>query len=242
MAEQSFRKWFMIASVLTIVGIGTVAYANLAKDSNATPITSQGNSNQTPNTPPKAIKGDDKCGNDPCNMDKMDHSQMDLGPADEFYDLRFIDAMIPHHEGAVKMAQDVLQKSQRAELQQLANDVIKAQNTEIAQMQQWRKTWYADAPDVPMAWHRSMNHMMAMSPAHIQAMRMEMDLGKADSNYDLRFINAMIPHHEGAVKMAQDVLQKSQRREVRQLAENIIKSQEAEIKQMKEWRKAWYGI
>jgi uncharacterized protein (DUF305 family) len=33
-----------------------------------------------------------------------------------------------------------------------------------------------------------MNHNMAM------------DLGSADANYDLRFIDAMIPHHQGAVR------------------------------------------
>ncbi|CAD5963699.1 hypothetical protein NO108_03706 [Planktothrix rubescens] len=34
------------------------------------------------------------------------HSMMmDLGPADAEYDLRFIDGMIPHHQGAIKMAE-----------------------------------------------------------------------------------------------------------------------------------------
>ncbi|MEI6427899.1 MAG: DUF305 domain-containing protein, partial [Pseudanabaena sp. ELA607] len=165
----------LIASVT-----GVMMYSNATRASSSTLISTKPQLEQRPNgTNNLGTKGDSKCDMTPCNMEKMDHSQMDLGPGDEFYDLRFIDAMIPHHEGAVKMSQDVLQKSQRPELLQLANNVIKDQNIEIAQMQQWRKNWYADAPNVPMAWHRSMNHMMAMSPAHIQAMRMEMDLGSA---------------------------------------------------------------
>ena len=40
--------------------------------------------------------------------------------------------------------------------------------------------------------------------------------------------------------MAQDALSKSQRPEVKQLAQNIITSQQAEIDQMKQWRQAWY--
>ncbi|MBL1177588.1 DUF305 domain-containing protein [Pantanalinema sp. GBBB05] len=171
----------------------------------------------------------------------MDHSMMELGPADAEFDLRFIDSMIPHHEGAVVMAQAVLQNSQRPELKKLAESIIQAQAKEINQMKQWRATWYPKAPSEPIAWHGAMNHSMAMSPDQLKAMRMDMDLGKADANFDQRFIDAMIPHHEGAVVMAQDVLQKSKRPEMQQLAKNIIASQQAEIEQMQQWRKAWYG-
>jgi len=39
---------------------------------------------------------------------------------------------------------------------------------------------------------------------------MSEELGPADNQFDLRFLNAMIPHHEGAVNMAQEALNKSQ--------------------------------
>jgi len=171
----------------------------------------------------------------------MDHSMMDLGPADAEFDLRFIDSMIPHHEGAVVMAREVLQKSKRPELKKLAQDIIKAQEKEINQMKQWRTVWYPKAPSTPVAWHAPMGHSMAMSQDQMKAMRMDMDLGPADAEFDKRFIAAMIPHHEGAVVMANDVLQKSKRPEVLQLAKNIIASQQAEIDQMQQWRKTWYG-
>jgi len=57
----------------------------------------------------------------------------------------------------------------------------------------------------------------------------------------LRFMNAMIPHHEGAIAMAKDALQKSKRPEVKQLAQEIVTSQQKEVDQMKQWRKAWYN-
>jgi uncharacterized protein (DUF305 family) len=148
--------------------------------------------------------------------------------------------MILHHQGAVVMAKEVQQKSTRPEMKQLADEIIEAQEKEIAQMQQWRKAWYPNAGEQLMAWHAQMGHMMAMSPEQMKAMQMDMDLGEADAEFDLRFLNAMIPHHEGALMMAQDVLSKSQRPEMKQLAENIITSQQKEIEQMKQWRKAWY--
>jgi len=174
------------------------------------------------------------------NHSGMSHGEMSLGNADIDYDLRFIDAMIPHHEGAVSMAKAVLQNSQRPELKKLASEMIQAQNQEIAAMKQWRKTWYAAASETPMAWHSGMNHMMAMTPEQRAMMRMDVDLGKPDPNFDLRFINAMIPHHEGAVMMAKDALAKSTRPEIKKLAQDIISSQQSEIKQMQEWRKTWY--
>jgi uncharacterized protein (DUF305 family) len=179
----------------------------------------------------------------------MDHSamksggmthNMDLGPADADYDLRFIDAMIPHHEGALVMAQDLAQKTKRPELQKLAKDIISAQTKEIAEMKQWRQAWYPKAPSTPMAWNMEMKHMMAMQPEQISAMKMDMDLGKADAQYDLRFLQAMVPHHQAAVVMAQDLAQKTKRPELQKLAKDVITSQQAEIDQMQQWQKSWY--
>jgi uncharacterized protein (DUF305 family) len=174
-------------------------------------------------------------------MGGMHHGMnMDLGPADAEFDLRFIDAMTPHHQGGVVMAQDLKQKSKRPEMQKLADAIIKAQNQEIAQMQQWRKAWYPKASAEPIAYNSQMGHAMPMTQGQRSAMMMSMDLGAADAQFDLRFINAMIPHHEGAVTMAQEALSKSQRPEIQKLAKAILASQTAEINQMAAWRKAWY--
>ncbi len=169
----------------------------------------------------------------------MEHGGMDLGPADAEFDQRFLDGMGPHHEGAVVMAKAVLQKSKRPELKKLATAIIRAQAKEIAQMQAWRVAWYPQAPSTPMAWHAQMGHMMAMSAAQRSAMRMDMDLGSADAAFDQRFLAAMIPHHEGAVVMANDVLKKSKRPELLQFAKAMIASQQAEINQMQQWQKIW---
>ncbi|MBW4659789.1 MAG: DUF305 domain-containing protein [Drouetiella hepatica Uher 2000/2452] len=183
------------------------------------------------------------------SMPGMDHGSMkdhgsmnmSLGPKDENFDLRFLDGMTPHHDGAVVMAQEALQKSQRPEIKQLAQAIIEAQKKEIAQMQQWRKAWYPNVGDTPMMYSAEMGHMMPMSAEMKSSMMMNVDLGAADNQFDLRFINAMVPHHEGALVMAQEALQKSDRPEIKQLAQEIISSQQQEISQMQQWKKAWYG-
>jgi uncharacterized protein (DUF305 family) len=71
-----------------------------------------------------------------------------------------------------------------------------------------------------------MNHNMGV---------MSMELGKADTNFDLRFIEGMMLHHQGAIAMAKGLLQKSKPPEIKKLA------QETEIAQMQPWREAWDG-
>jgi uncharacterized protein (DUF305 family) len=168
--------------------------------------------------------------------------QMNLGPKDETFDLRFIDAMTLHHQGAIEMAETALEQSDRPEIRQLAQAIIEAQQQEIQQMQGWRQSWYPDADDQPVMYHADMGHMMPMAAEMRASMMMNPDLGAADESFDLRFINAMIPHHQGAVQMAQAALTgKPTHPEVQALAQGIIDSQQQEIEQMQQWRQAWYA-
>ncbi|WP_419421584.1 DUF305 domain-containing protein (plasmid) [Legionella sp. D16C41] len=66
-------------------------------------------------------------------------------------------------------------------------------------------------------------------------------LGKKDSQYDKRFIDLMIPHHEAALMMAKDALNNATHPEIKEMAQKIIDTQEKEIQQLKAWRAQWYG-
>lgn len=153
--------------------------------------------------------------------------QQEASSKSSMSDREFINGMIEHHEGAVSMAKEALVKSKRAELRTFAQNIITAQTTEIEQMYSWRKNWFNDSSHIEMRMGMDMPSMA-------------IDLGKADAEFDKRFLLAMIEHHQGAVIMAKQVLLPTDRTEIHDLAKNIVTTQEEEILMMQQYLKEWY--
>jgi uncharacterized protein (DUF305 family) len=84
------------------------------------------------------------------------------------------------------------------------------------------------------------SNAMAAQIEHINE-QMVQQLGEPDENYQKRFIDMMIPHHQGAMMMAQDALDHSNREELKELARKMIETQQQEIEQLKRYRAEWYG-
>ena len=107
-------------------------------------------------------------------------------------DQDFLTQMIEHHQGAIAMAQEAETKSSRQEIRDFAGSIISAQTSEIDQMYAWRKQWFGESEHISM-------RMGADMPS------MAVDLGSADADFDKRFLQAMIAHHEGAIKIWQSM-------------------------------------
>lgn len=155
-------------------------------------------------------------------------------------DRHFIEQMIPHHEDAVSMSELALTKAEHPELKELAQNIKRDQTGEIGQMRDWYASWYGTA--VPEFAGGMMGGGMG------QGMMMgamgdttDLDALAASKQFDKEFIEQMIPHHQMAIMMAQMLLRGTDREELKTLGENIVRSQSAEIAQMREWYQAWYG-
>ena len=159
-----------------------------------------------------------------------------VGPAGSTYDLRWIDAMVQHHTGALRMS-EVVFDSGAPGVGALAKDIWRDQAQEIKAMGQWRKSWYPDAPVYPVVLKaggdpNAMADLTRMTAVQIQAMQM---LGSAPTR-DTRvtwFLEGMLQHHGGALIMAHDALKASSNATLVRLARNIIVAQRKEIIQLR---------
>jgi uncharacterized protein (DUF305 family) len=159
------------------------------------------------------------------------------------FDRMFIDMMVPHHESAVEMARVVLERTERAEMRQLAEEIIEAQEKEIEQLRSWRQEWYGSS-DTPSMAEMPMLHGMPDMDHGTQSMDMAAEvqlLRTAPEPFDQAFIDAMILHHQSAIDAARLAEQQASRQDIRELAQAIIADQQREIDQMRSWREAWYG-
>ncbi|MSU45477.1 MAG: DUF305 domain-containing protein [Candidatus Zambryskibacteria bacterium] len=149
-------------------------------------------------------------------------------------DRHFIEQMIPHHDGAIAMAELALEKSKKPEIRTLAQTIITAQKAEINDMTLWYKNWFGK--NVPKV-SGSMNEgMMGGNGMHMGVTEDVKTLENA-VDFDRAFVEQMIPHHQLAIMMAQMMESGTERPEMQELAKNIIKSQSEEIKLMQGWYK-----
>jgi uncharacterized protein (DUF305 family) len=65
---------------------------------------------------------------------------------------------------------------------------------------------------------------------------------KTGDDFDVAFLEEMIPHHLGAIEMAELALATSKRPELIQLAKEIIAAQQKEINMMRDWQRTWFGV
>ncbi|MFN6132452.1 MAG: DUF305 domain-containing protein [Synechococcaceae cyanobacterium] len=164
----------------------------------------------------------------------VDHSAHlhEVGPAGRTYDLRWLDAMVQHHTGALRMSEFVFDIGQPG-VGALARQIWRDQAQEIKAMGQWRKAWYPEAPVYPVALKtggnpNSMDSLERMGPAHIEAMRMMGSNPTRDTRVTW-FLEGMLAHHGGALVMAHDALKKSTNPTIQRLARDIIVAQRREI-------------
>jgi uncharacterized protein (DUF305 family) len=114
------------------------------------------------------------------------------------------------------------------DLSKIADDIIESQQREIDQMLSWREEWFGSRTLGPV-----LPEVLGVPESELG-----MEHGSADEiagavDVDAMFAEMMIPHHEGAIAMAEAAKERGQHEEVKDLAQAIIEAQEREIESWK---------
>lgn len=142
-------------------------------------------------------------------------------------DVTFIQGMAPHHASALAMAELAPSRAENAQVKDLAERIAAAQGPEIELMQEMARTW-----DVELDMEKSAS-MPGMDMGGMEDMAAELEPLEGAA-FDKAFLEAMIPHHESALPMAQAELDAGVNPEAKKMAQDIVTSQTAEIAEMKQ--------
>lgn len=178
--------------------------------------------------------GAEHAGHGPAPQDHSAHQEhsahrVAAAPAD----ITFAQGMIPHHQQAVEMSRLAEQRASAPEVRELAGKILAAQGPEIDTLTGWLRQWGAPEGEHSQhmgasghSGHAGMGGMM--SPQQLD------DLAAADgAEFDHRFLELMIAHHEGAVRMAETELAQGSAPEAKKMAEDIVRTQREEIDTMR---------
>jgi uncharacterized protein (DUF305 family) len=192
-------------------------------------------------------------------QDEDEESNTTLDEEAEFNDtdIMFIRMMIPHHEGAIEMAELIPERTDREELLELRSEIIDEQEAEIDLMcDLLEETDVAGCDEVGGMMPHEMGEMMGgedmgdmMRNGEMEEMMPQdqmmthdekRDLRRAeDEEFDCLFAEHMISHHEGAVMMSEHVLEEGESDRVADLADEIVEAQQEELEQMENWQDEW---
>ena len=146
------------------------------------------------------------------------------------FDQAFIDAMVPHHHEAIEMAQAAKDRGlATAELDQIADDVIATQQTEIDTMLGWREEWFGSRELGPV-----LPEVLGVPEDELGIEHGSADEIADAADVDRTFAAMMIPHHEGAIRMAEAAEERAEHAEIEDLAAAIIEAQAREVEILEE--------
>jgi uncharacterized protein (DUF305 family) len=158
-------------------------------------------------------------------------------------DVDFATDMIQHHAQALVMVDLSMGRDLDPEMVELTEEIRDAQAPEIEQMADWLEDWDQPVPETSRdhANAHAEEHggddgaeMDADMPGMMTAEEMDALENASGEEFRTMWLEMMIEHHQGAVEMAETVVEDGQNAEVRALAEDIVRTQSDEISTMQE--------
>lgn len=150
----------------------------------------------------------------------------------------FLQSMVPHHSSAIEMTEIADERAEAPEIQALAEEIASTQETEIETMESIHERLFDSELEPDHTAHEGLG--LSAEEAGMDHLDAAAALEDAEP-FDRAFVDEMVPHHEGAIVMAETVLEQTDDAELTELAEGIVATQKEEIAEMNEFRQEEYG-
>ena len=140
----------------------------------------------------------------------------------------FMVQMIPQHRAAIEMSKNILLYTQNKSVENIACNIISMQTKSIEDMQHilHRCGRVCNSIDDLRLYQRRMDSIM-------HSMFCRMDQARETNKVDVDFMCEMIPHHEGAIQMAENTLKYEICPALTPILCDIISSQKKGVREMK---------
>ena len=160
-------------------------------------------------------------------------------------DVAFVSDMIQHHAQALTMVDLTVERDLAPEVHRLAEGIRDAQGPEIETMSDWLEEWGEEVPPTVRDHSNAEGHdtgdegemsddLGVDMPGMISDEQLEELVEASDADFEDRWLELMIAHHEGAVSMAEAQLADGSSDDAIELAEQVLATQAEEIVTMQE--------
>lgn len=168
-----------------------------------------------------------------------------VSPGQKAADLAFIEAMRPHHAGALSMSRDYLANPQASNhmLKQLARGIIHNQEFEISMLDRVESCLNNADEGVAQVAAKGLAQEQRFFRAPMPGILDFLAGDDSTTEADVKFAKAMIVHHEGALTMCRDYLEANDSRNgyLRRMCLDILTDQAQEIAFMKDQMEKYQG-
>ncbi len=154
---------------------------------------------------------------------------MSMAPRTGDPTLDFLNEMIPHHEAAVSMSENLLKyEGANDQVKRLADTIIREQLNGIRKMEELENKLKANPILNKQA---EASYLQAYNKIY-NTMMTKMEGAKQTGNINRDFLTEMIPHHEAAIQMGENILKYTQNPELKTHVQNMIATQQKQIAEM----------
>ncbi len=168
-------------------------------------------------------------------LNKMENKMLSAIITDNIT-INFIRAMVSHHQAAIYMCQNLLRFTHYESLEEIARNIISNQTKEISEMREVAITTseYSNS-------RRDVNLYEKSFFCITKQMICRMRNALRSNDINLNFVDEMIPHHEGAIKMCENLLKYKVDPRLMEISNSIIKVQREGIKKIEELHRILYN-